>query len=112
MNPADEIRATLDVLQVRGWHRGSFEAHDGSGRVCLMGARNVAMNQSPLYSVNCDSRGLRLLNRATCDLFPDRGVMASFNDHPDTTWSDVQLVCKHALNEAEIEQGEEGMDHT
>lgn len=106
MNPADEIRATIEVLETDGWTKGT--TLNPRGERCWIGAR---------AKVRClDVALIYTLDRLTTDevdaafvaaastLFPERLFSRSwaFNDMTATTWEDMQLVAKHAANDLEL----------
>ena len=68
----------------------------GAGRACLLGHMSRAGRRGAFAGY------LLISIRA---LFPERtndsAVVAAFNDHPDTTFEDVQLVWKHAVHALE-----------
>ena len=71
--------------------------HDeATGKRCLLGHLYLSGRRGVL------SGYLHLAVRA---LFPERvndfAVVTGFNDHPDTTFEDVQLVWKHAVHALE-----------
>jgi len=75
------------------WGKGrTFDA----GRACLLGHLYLSGRRG-VFSGH--------LYRSVSALFPERtgalGVVAGFNDHPDTTFEDVQLVWKHAVHALE-----------
>ena len=76
------------------WGQGVM--HDwATGKRCLLG-----------HADRCGRRGiLGYLVISVRALFPDRAeidwVVSPFNDHPDTTFEDVQLVWKHAVHALE-----------
>lgn len=94
-NPIEAVRARLDGG--RKWHKGGWG--DGAGNVCLLGAV-IELNDT------CDvTAEERLLSEVVTEQYADRlpglgvdGVrlVPEFNDHPDTTWPDVDLVLDKA----------------
>jgi len=81
----------------RLWHQGSLRGPDGSA--CLVGALlDAATGQREV------DRVAYLLGDVIQEQYPDLpGVAGSrlaalptFNDHPDTTWADVDLVLDKA----------------
>jgi hypothetical protein len=93
MNPIEQVRERLDGG--RKWCKRSLADDDGS--FCLIGA---AVRQQPLLVV----RSVPLIVAVVQEQYPDRvawfavggGVVSSFNDHPDTTWADVDAVLDKA----------------
>lgn len=121
MTAADVLDAMIARLQDKGWLQGQtwedawimlggrLELSPEPGRACLGGTAELCMfNGVSKLAWNAgelllSSRVADLLNAAIGELFPGRtGALAhwsgvvTFNDHPDTTFEDVLLVCKHA----------------
>lgn len=94
MSIQDDARAALELLRREGWWKedGSFSAHRGG---CLALAANW---------VNPDSEGLETaIADVIREQYPERArllqanpadvhVCVAFNDHPDTTFADVEAV--------------------
>ena len=99
-NPYKKV---LDRLRQRGWHKGSFG--DRRGPNCLVGAH---------MQTHCST--IKQFKQWTEDIigiilvqYPDRinGSMAeipNFNDHPDTTFEDVERVLEKAAVKWEEER--------
>lgn len=95
MNPIEEARAVLRNGQ--GWTKGTLD--NGSGSYCLVGA---------CYEIEAFYNGAFTtfdvvvpIEAVVLEQYPDRvrGMMApvvNFNDHPDTTWADVDRVLDKA----------------
>ena len=101
MKPSEEIRVALDYMREYGWIKHCVE--DEQGRVCLLGAFEHVENSQ-------QGDALRALYGTFKELGyqperPDRPAwIAGFNNHPDVTFEDIELVCKHAIFDLE-EQG-------
>jgi len=87
---AKGMAKAIEYMNEHGWCKSQLR--DLHGRVCLLGA---------IEGLNYDSR--QTLIRVVAELFPHRisrrGAQSytEFNDHPDTTRTDVNNVMKHAL---------------
>jgi hypothetical protein len=97
MNPVEHVRANLGRDGKR-WHKGSL---DGPGEsMCLIGACMSALTRlaiGPIVEV-------------VGEQYPDRvrayyKAIPSFNDHPDTTWADVERVLDKASARWDEEHG-------
>lgn len=90
---AEGLRATLERLDGgRRWCKGVFWSGD---RWCLLGALTPPRMEAWQAIVG-----------VACEQFPERFLGVSitrFNDHPDTTWADVELVLEKAIAVAEEE---------
>lgn len=83
----------LDVLRRDGWCKQIWR--DEQGRHCLMGAF------LEVYGENNTWVGYSEVQDVVREQFPDRGGLAGaceilFNNHPDTTFADVELVLEKA----------------
>lgn len=100
-NPFEAIRARL--AEGRLWQKGSIGlVHIESGSVCLAGAAQSAIVHRYVphgfvewggYWLNY-ANAMCVLKEVVTEQFGDRagGSVANFNDHPDTTWADIELV--------------------
>lgn len=85
------FREGLEVLREKGWCQGAIE--DDKGRKCAIGG---------LLLTNPTTNSLPFLAEITEELFPDRyrisnkHPVAIFNDHPHTTFEDVEAVFEKA----------------
>lgn len=86
MNPYREM---LDYIREHGWCKHLLE--NDNGQVCLFGAGRNTYAPSG-YSI--------LLSEIITTQFPDRvdkeSSVPAFNDHPDTTQADIELVLEKA----------------
>ena len=95
-NPFEKV---LDRLREKGWHKGSFYGPGDSS--CILGAS---------MSVGVKKGFLPTLRPLIEDQYPDRaysylnGSVSSFNDHPDTTFTDVERVLEKAAVKWEEER--------
>jgi hypothetical protein len=100
MNRAEECK---EYLQKNGWTKHYMK--DREGRVCMLGSivGTAEINWNSSYGWNWDTqRDLIVLMRdVILEQFPDRAsknpsdmlrIISSFNDHPDTTEDDAELV--------------------
>lgn len=84
------------------WHKGGLYDRSDPTRVCVMGALNeVSQWQCGVARYERRSELALLLTDVVVERYPDRvdatnGAVASFNDHPATTWEDMMLVLKEA----------------
>jgi hypothetical protein len=88
-NPIEAVRERLDGGKL--WYKGDAFDPRSSNRVCVI----EACSQVAAWRVSL------LLDNVVQEQFPDRGhatlrPAAAFNDHPDTTWADVDLVLDKA----------------
>lgn len=86
----------MDVLNERGWCQGALEAVDG--RVCLMGAMNVASfgnSQAVASHASLHGKVIHYLHEKHNQTVP------GYNDHPDTTLEDIMMVLKEVANDDE-----------
>ena len=101
MNPIEAIRVRLDGG--RHWYQGGPIGFSRAGRpaVCLL----LALDQDErLYALQD-----RLISQVIEEQFPERrssgdgylSPIPSFNDHPATTWADVDLVLQKAAARAD-----------
>jgi len=99
----------LEVLRRRGWHKGWYT--NGDGKVCMLGARQVAEGNGFGYLLDRDRDWYTAVGEVIAEQFPERAVrksegltsVAMFNDHPATTFEDVEAV----LEKAEIRLSEQ-----
>jgi hypothetical protein len=96
-NPIAAVRARLD--NGRKWHKGSF-SDDGGEKVCLLGALDDVLVGSEQRMETLD-----VLRRTIVEQYRDRLtseqlmrglVVAPFNDHPATEFSDIEVVLDKA----------------
>lgn len=114
MNAIDDVRIRLDNGNL--WTKGMME--DCFGRVCLIGA---ALKSHEYPSKFADM--INVVADVIREQYPERLVLlgagviedslalADFNDHPLTTWHDVELVLGKAavvMDEAALTRGEPG----
>lgn len=92
----------LPSIEQYGWWRG--EIQDGTPKCLLTGLVNLYSGHLSSYSgeYHADRQALTDVVR---EQFPDRlgpvlstykPDVAQFNDHPDTTWADLELVVEKA----------------
>lgn len=99
-NPFEKV---LDRLREKGWQKGWFGDHRGPN--CLVGAHmNTYCSTIKQFKQWTDNLIPILLAQ-----YPDRikGSMAeipNFNDHPDTTFTDVERVLEKAAVKWEEER--------
>lgn len=88
----------LDVLRRDGWHQGDYASNDSPrSRVCVLGAANRAAGRYATDEIGLDLEWEAAVRDVISEQFPDRAVMVhNFNDHPDTTFADVELVLEKA----------------
>lgn len=99
MNSAEQI---LDLLKSSGWCKGNSVRYNGVTRkheYCLLGAAQQLGFTQRLT-------GIKLAPVVT-EQFPERvesalrsnpaHVVVTFNDHPETTFEDVQMVLEKAI---------------
>jgi len=85
----------LEILRRDGWCKGTVL--NDSGERCLIGALKLSPFAHPW-----DSRIILIVDEVVREQFPDRiggykgRHIADFNDHPDTTFADVELVLEKA----------------
>lgn len=96
---AGERLTPLDVLRRDGWCKGSF--HDMTGAYCIRGAGHqcrITSGHPYLLAVGEVARE-QFPERIPADLATDRFTsndVVRFNDHPDTTFADVEAVLEKA----------------
>lgn len=95
MSAPDSAAKTLDVLRREGWAKGVFNSREPTPH-CLYGA----MVRAGLTN----SESMRLataLRRRIAAEFPERvadgGGVMEFNDDPDTTFADVEMVLEKVI---------------
>lgn len=99
-NPAERV---LDVLRLRGWSKG--ESFGPNGQRCVGAACEIPGGMS---------EPVTLIARIINEHYADRTVehicntsmatIVSFNDHPDTTFADVERVLEKAAVKWEEER--------
>lgn len=102
-NPIEDVRAVLDGGN--RWIKGQSE--DRQGNLCLLGAMGVCVDspereQAEVLLAETIIEQYRdriptelMMNRAALALTPHQfhaSVIAWFNDHADTEWSDIEVV--------------------
>ena len=99
-NPFEKV---LDRLREKGWHKGSF-GHE-SGPNCIVGAGLLS------EAITADATGywgsspvVHLLVGVIAEHYNQTGGVAHFNDHPDTTFEDVERVLEKAAVKWEEER--------
>ncbi len=98
------LETALSEFKRRGMHKGS--AYGDNGSVCAMGAIDVAYRAYGGYSTADYSLTRQLCDRALIALqnvlLEETGSMyiSDFNDAPETTQEDVELIFKKAIYEA------------
>ncbi len=97
-----------DVIDVRGWYQGDYEAADG--RVCLVGALNVAVSgqaQETLLDGDAEEAVCEAVERVSGLLWND-GVtvpdIAWWNDKVAQSEEEPKLLLKRAAVELEAEE--------
>lgn len=93
-NPFEKV---LDRLREKGWCKGGFDGPDGSH--CIVGAFRGFLSMARLQSLEGILR----------EQYPDRIAgrlcpIPNFNDHPDTTFADVERVLEKAAIKWEEER--------
>ena len=100
-NPIEKVRARLDGG--RKWIKGSLgDCSQADAEVCIRGAIYAFLDATDQPSVNRISIE-RPIGATAYEQFPERFALGAsgasipaFNDHPDTTWADVELVLDKA----------------
>ena len=99
---ADDI---LGLIRKHGWYRGDGHFGESGERICLaMSLSRVAVSQGYRDLTGEWAAWDRELARAAAELYPERSnwrlsaqnAHIAFNDHPDTTFEDVERVVKEA----------------
>lgn len=83
----------LDVLRRDGWCKDSL--HDDKGQHCMLGAFGVAYGRIDAEWLAAFSA----CNDIIGEQFPERSefpCVVFFNDHPATTFADVEMVLEKA----------------
>ena len=88
-NPFEKV---LDRLREKGWMQGDFGK--GSGPNCLVGAAKEALGRGwvPVIKELDKTVEAQYAERRLGRLCP----IPNFNDHPDTTFTDVERVLEKA----------------
>lgn len=91
------LTKALQALEAHGWNQGGFFSDDGEGRMCAAGAIMFANNHF------MDYESLKALAEAlpTCSSHSNNYPLprvAFYNDGPDTTYEDIALAFKKAIN--------------
>jgi len=102
MNIIDEVAKTIQEV---GWLQGNYQSINPDGSingVCILGAMRLVCENSFEY-INVFTKGAPLVEGVIKEQFPERvacpramDVIPAFNDHEDTTESDVALVLEKA----------------
>ena len=89
--PTEALERTLARLRRHGWCQHAYQ--DNQGRMCLLGAMGESF-------VNCPPAE-QVIEDIAREQFPARmpagADFVNFNDHPDTTFADVELVLEKAI---------------
>jgi hypothetical protein len=93
MNPVEQVRERLDGG--RRWCKGNFG--DIAGNRCLVGAARYggAISAVPPIAAVIQEQYPERLTPFVVHV-GGGGIVAIFNDHPDTIWADVDLVLDKA----------------
>lgn len=95
-------RDALRLLRHVGWTKGISRAPDG--RRCLIGAdmsscdnllMGVVREQFPdriHYDPSRSTKALGVFQKPDAPISYEYGALANFNNHPDTVFSDIELV--------------------
>lgn len=97
MNTIDRM---LDHLRTNGWTQGKYERP--SGACCILGAHIAVTGSQKLGSAVTNEIG-----KVFYEQFPERAMytvaagaeyacVPDLNDHPDTTFDDVEMVLEKA----------------
>ena len=103
-NPFEKV---LDRLREKGWHKGSYGTQFGPN--CLVGGIKI-INGLPTTLRMISHPQVELLSNIIYEQFRDRAVdgpmtcVPNFNDHPDTTFPDVERVLEKAAVKWEEER--------
>ena len=97
-NPIEKVRARLDGG--RKWRKGQLGDYDDpNASVCLRGAIYSVIGTT-FAAANHRIAIEEPLRDTIREQYPDRrdysAAVPTFNDHPDTTWADVELVLDKA----------------
>lgn len=90
----------LDVLRRDGWCKDIWR--NEKGEHCLMGAFIAAYNNDQMETWNdAEWPGYDIVQDVVREQFPERGGLGLsseilFNNHPDTTFADVEMVLEKA----------------
>ena len=87
-NPFEKV---LDRLREKGWHKGGF--YGPAETSCILGASISCMTGKGFMSILRPIIEGQYPDRITDSLF---GPISAFNDHPDTSFSDVERVLEKA----------------
>lgn len=93
-NPFEKV---LDRLREKGWMKGRFGGGDGPN--CLLGAKIVVSPNEGYSELELTIREHYPDRRLSC-----RGIVSGFNDHPATTFADVERVLEKAAVKWEEER--------
>src|ERR1700674_1438787 len=101
----NKIREALDWFGPNGERWGKGSIMDTRGNACILGAlREVGTVRMPCYSINkgvTTTPEYRHIAATIREQYGERcGVthigIGGFNDHPDTTWPDVERIMEKA----------------
>lgn len=119
MTDADILRQTLAALRENGWIKNYLCASNG---VCINGAVNIATTGNAMRFISNGAgelKGVReIIYKIVKEQFPERAAKVhwrrmsphEFNNHPDTTFEDMEMVLEKAILIAEdIEAGISGV---
>lgn len=102
-NPFEKV---LDRLREKGWHKGDYGF--ASGPNCLVGGLLFATGMN--IQESCNSPESETLDKIVMEQYWGRAIRGSmthipnFNDHPDTTFTDVERVLEKAAVKWEEER--------
>lgn len=102
-NPFEKV---LDRLKEKGWRQGDYGPKQGPN--CLVGGLLVVTGKKVHESYG--SKESQLLDKVVTEHYSDRAIVGNmthipnFNDHPDTTFTDVERVLEKAAVKWEEER--------
>ena len=103
-NPFEKV---LDRLREKGWQKGGFGIAEGPN--CIRGAAyEVNIDQDLVFGGYLDDKPIINIVKDQyphcIPVRPGREMISFFNDHPDTTFSDVERVLEKAAVKWEEER--------
>lgn len=89
------LEATLDRLRTYGWIKKQFGDRYHTKGFCIAGAATDA--GMPFSVCRALAETLRERNPSEVHGTMYTGTVIRFNDHPDTTWEDVEELFEHTI---------------